>query len=176
MDRYPLFPPDKSLEGRLGAYWFLCFNQELSRNKTIDWLNGEYLRLEGYLMAKKQKSSENSNQLKAATWEGYANVQLEEADKAAIRNMTLSPDEFWDKLAELISTGHKITHTSTPDRNGVMTTVTGAYSNSPNAGYSMTSQGKDIVQSLYVTIYKHFILSGGVWGGKTKPDMDDVMR
>lgn len=127
-------------------------------------------------MARKQQDKGNSGQIKAATWEGYANVQLEEADKAAIRSMQLTPDEFWDKLAELISTGHKISHTKTPDGNGVMTTVTGAYTNCPNAGYSMTSQGKDIIQSLYVTIYKHFILSGGVWGGKVKPDLDDIMR
>lgn len=123
---------------------------------------------------KKGEKNVGSTAPSKATWSGFANVKLSEADKLAIKQNPYDEHDFWEALAKVLLTGHKISLSWDAKANSVVCSFTGAFENSPNAGLSLTSTGKDIVTAINVSLYKHFDKTNGTWGN-AEDDDDDGM-
>jgi len=161
---YPaIYPSNPALNTREACWEFLCLNQHNAREVLVHFMNNEFNRLENIAMARNAKKNTPPGITEKASWSGFANIDLEEKDKAAIAGGILDGDAVLEIMGDMLSEGHKIALSYDPERDTVSCAVTGAYSRCQNAGLTMTSFARDITTALLVMAYKHDVIAKGNW-------------
>jgi len=161
---YPaIYPTNPVLNTRQACWEFLCLNQHNAKEALTLFMNNEINRLESIAMARKATKNTTPDGLRKAAWTGFANIQLSEKDKEAIRGGILDGDTVLAIFAAMLADGHKVTLSYDPERDTVNLAVTGQYEFCENAGLTMTSFSRDITSAMEVAAYKHEIIAKGNW-------------
>lgn len=161
---YPKYYPTGPFTSDRAACWdFLLLNQATAKEACVLFMAYSIDRLEHVYMAGKGKGKNIQGGTEKAAWTGFANIDLSEKDKDAIRGGILDGDAVLDIITDMLATGHKIALSYDPERDTVTCAATGAYKRSKNAGLTVTSFGRDVTSALMVTAYKHEVVAKGDW-------------
>ncbi len=175
--KYPdYYPTDGTLSRSAAAWDFLLGNQGKATEACILWLHNEFGRVGSIRMAGNAARSKNKGKIQKAEWKGYANIDLSEGDKQAIRGGILDGESVLDIIGDMLGTGHKIAITYDSEKDTVSAAATGVYAHCQNAGYTLTCFGRSLTSVLEVLAYKHEIISKGNWSQWVtgKREYDDI--
>lgn len=162
--RYPdFYPTVQGSSDRWSAWAFLLGNQVKAPEACALWLENEFERVSKTAMVRKLKEKGIKGSFQRADWKGFANIDLTEKDKDAVRGGILDGETVLGIFADILGTGHKVTISYDPDRDTTSLAITGAYTHCPNAGLTFTSFARDISSVMTVAAYKHEVIAKGDW-------------
>jgi len=107
-------------------------------------------------MAKSQSKKTYGN---ASEWKGFVDATLSDADREEIREKQVDLDQMFMDLVRVLQTGHKISFTKKADKPAIVCTFTGAGEGCKNAGWALSSFAPDLLSSMKVNLYKHFVMA-----------------
>ena len=125
------------------------------------------------IMAKRKRAGAQTDWEKAE-WAGFVKVEMTSDDKAALMEWNATDSEVMEMVTEAIAQGHKLSISPTNGGRTVVASFTGAYSNSANPGQTLSSYASNWVTALRVLVYKHYVMTDGIWDSHQPGITDDI--
>lgn len=104
-------------------------------------------------------------------WNGFANIPFGREDVNAALKWGNDVDVFWLHFEEMVAADYKVTVNRDMKRHGFIVSVSCYDEDSPNYKYTMTSRAPSAAEGMVIAVYKHVVISGGVWKD-TDDDLD----
>lgn len=114
-----------------------------------------------------------------ASWVGFADVELTQVDKAALKAMGDMDGEAWETVLELVETGYKMSLSYDELHTTYNLSLTCNDSQNQNAGLTLTGRGGSLRAATLSLWYKHTQMLKGDWTSarsmqKGKMNADDM--
>lgn len=144
---------------------FLLFARELSLYLTAmtvsrSWRTAKEL----FTIMPRKKNPTKENRV----WHGFVNITLNKSDKKEFLQWHASNVENYSELfGGLIETGHKVSYKWDDKSECYLVSVTGETDQCLNQGWCMTSRSPDVLEVLWLALYKHYKVCDGDWAEYT---------
>jgi len=110
---------------------------------------------------KQGKSTRNGT---SPAWRGFIDIDLTDADKDVVRDMSTEAEDVLGIVAELVEDGNKLTLSNDAAHNSYVAAVTSRNAASPNAGLTLSGRGSTLWKAVNALWYKYASLAeGGAW-------------
>lgn len=99
----------------------------------------------------------------------FVDIQLTAEDRKAFVSLSYSADDVLSALERIIAEGHRVGLSYSGERGAYTASLTGREAGCANEGLCMTSFAQTPLKALALAVYKHTVLTEGVWldGGHT---------
>ena len=93
----------------------------------------------------------------------FVDIRLSADDRKAFADLVYTADEVLDALERIIAEGHRVGLAYSGERGSYTASLTGREDGCVNKGLCVTSFANTPLRALALAVYKHTVLSGGVW-------------
>ena len=100
---------------------------------------------------------------KRATWIGFLDFRLSEAQIDELNDWQPSVAEVWEKVDALLLGGYKITLSYNPKFHTSSVTLIDEDGSRKSGGYGLSSSHTDGALALKTALFKHFVVLEGTW-------------
>lgn len=102
----------------------------------------------------------------------FVDIRLTAEQKAVFVKTALSDQAVVDAIQGLVADGYRLGLSWASEQHAYYASLTGRSTGTVNDGFVLTSFAADIRTAVRLTLYKHFEVTEGLWGGNEAADRE----